>query len=71
MKRVAPLLSDRMLAMFGFGVLALGYSMIGSTHSTAVLGLAVVVSSLGASFIRPTLVSALSTRSPSGQQGAM
>ncbi len=71
MKRVAPLLSDRMLAMFGFGVLALGYSMIGSTHSTAVLGLAVVVSSFGASFIRPTLVSALSTRSPSGQQGAM
>ena len=71
MKRVAPLLSDRMLAMLGFGVLALGYGMIGSTHSTAVLGLAVVVSSLGASFVRPTLVSALSTRSPPGQQGAM
>ncbi len=69
MKQISKYFSDSTIVLSSFTVIAVGYFGYGLSTEISSLALAVVCTSVGTAFVRPTLMASLSSSVPPSRQG--
>ncbi|AOX16004.1 MFS transporter [Kozakia baliensis] len=71
MRRIGRILTDSQLAIAAPALLGTGFVLLGLAHSLPLLAAALICTSFGAAFTRPTLMAALTLTVSSPSQGAV